>query len=198
MSADIRQSRTCKDVSESGTSYLAAIVDALSAPSLPPVQSWQPSVTRDIDMRIARNGDWFHEGSRIDRSRMVRLFSTVLRKDGDETYLVTPQERLRIEVEDAPFTAVLLEQREESGQPALVFTTNLGDTVVAGEAHPIQVRYQTPDSEPAPYVLVRDRLQALISRAVFLQLAELAQEQDGRLGVTSCHNFMPLDHAGDE
>lgn len=180
-------------MSASGSSYLTAIVDALSTRALPPVNTWQPDVTRDIDMRIARNGDWFYEGSRIDRSRMVKLFSTVLRKDGDDTYLVTPQERLRIDVEDAPFTAVLLERRLQDKVPTLVFTTNLGESVVADEQHPIQVHYQQPDAEPAPYVLVRDRLQALISRAVFLELAELAEERDGRLGVMSCGCFMPLD-----
>ncbi len=180
-------------MSDSGSSYLTAIVDALSTRALPPVNTWQPELTRDIDMRIARNGDWFYEGSRIDRSRMVKLFSTVLRKDGDDIYLVTPQERLRIAVEDAPFTAVLLERRLQDDEPALVFTTNLGESVVADEQHPIQVHYQQPDAEPAPYVLVRDRLQALISRAVFLELAELAEERDGRLGVMSCGCFMPLD-----
>lgn len=150
-------------------------------------------------MRIARNGDWFHEGSRIDRSRMVRLFSTVLRKDGDDTYLVTPQERLLIEVEDAPFTAVLLEQQhDEQGVPGLVFTTNLGETVLADEQHPIVVRYTTPDGEPSPYVRVRGRLQALISRAVFMELADLAIEQDGRLGVVSRGYFMPLDSPGND
>ncbi|MGQ7844930.1 DUF1285 domain-containing protein [Granulosicoccus sp. 3-233] len=185
-------------MSESGMSYLTAIVDALSTRSLPPVNSWQPDITRDIDMRIARNGDWFYEGSRIDRSRMVRLFSSVLRMDGDDTYLVTPQERLRIVVEDAPFTAVLVERRREATSPELVFTTNLGEQVVADEQHPIQVRYERPDDEPAPYVLVRDRLQALISRAVFLELATMAEERDGRLGVLSCGCFMPLDAAADE
>lgn len=185
-------------MSDTGSSYLASIVDALSAPAMPPVNSWQPTVTRDVDMRIARNGDWFYQGSRIDRSRMVRLFASVLRKDGDDIYLVTPQERLRIEVEDAPFTAVLLETRREEGVQTLVLTTNLGDTVVADEQHPIEVLYHRPDGEPSPYVRVRDRLQALISRTVFLELAELAEERDGRLGVMSSGCFMPLDDADSE
>ncbi len=176
-------------------SYLTGISEAVSGKALPPVNSWQPDVTRDIDMRIARNGDWFHEGSRIDRPRMVRLFSTVLRKDGNDTYLVTPQERLRITVEDAPFTAVLMSQSTQGGVQRLEFTTNLGEQVLADEQHPIRVHYRQADGEPSPYVRVRDRLQALISRGVFLELAELAEEREGRLGVMSSGCFMPLDDA---
>ena len=86
----------------SDLSYLTSIADVISQRSLPPVDSWQPEVTRDIDIRIARNGDWFHEGSKIERARMVKLFSTILRVDDDATCLVTPHERLRIVVEDAP------------------------------------------------------------------------------------------------
>ena len=176
----------------SDLSYLISIVDATSQSSLPPVTSWQPGVTRDIDIRIARNGDWFHEGSRIDRARMVRLFSTILRVDDDAPCLVTPQERLRIVVEDAPFTAVLMEQQGVQEAQTLTFVTNVGDRVTAGAQHPITVRYETPDGEPSPYVLVRDRLTALISRTVFYQLAELAEERDGVSGVMSRGCFMPL------
>lgn len=186
-------------MSDAEASQLSAIAHAVSDASLPPVESWHPAVTRTIDMRIARNGDWFHEGSRIQRSRMVRLFSTVLRKDGDDMFLVTPQERLRIRVDDAPFTAVLLERRvDEHGLSVLAFTTNVGDTVLADEQHPIRVYYESNESEPAPYVRVRSRLDALISRPVFLELAELAEERDGRLGVVSGGCFMPLDAVSDD
>lgn len=180
----------------SDLSYLISIIDAVSNKSLPPVNRWQPEVTRDFDMRIARNGDWFYEGSRIDRARMVRLFSTILRVDEDATCLVTPQERLRIVVEDAPFTAVLMELQEEQGTQTLIFTTNVGDRVIADAEHLITVRYATPAGEPSPYVLVRDRLTALISRTVFYQLAELAEERGGKLGVMSSGCFMPLSDAG--
>lgn len=180
----------------SDLSYLSSIADVASRSSLPPVTSWQPAVTRDIDIRIARNGDWFHEGSRIDRARMVRLFSTILRVDDDATCLVTPQERLRIVVEDAPFTAVLMEQQGSQETQVLTFVTNVGDRVVADAQHPITVHYETPDGEPSPYVLVRDRLQALISRSLFLELAALAVERDGVPGVMSSECFMPLAAAG--
>ena len=179
-------------MSMSDLSYLTSLVDAASPSSLPPVASWTPEVTRDIDIRIARNGDWFHEGSRIERARMVRLFSTILRVDDDATCLVTPQVRLRIVVEDAPFTAVLMEQQGVKEAQILTFVTNVGDRVTADAQHPITVRYETADSEPSPYVLVRDRLTALISRTVFYQLAELAEERDGIPGVVSSGCFMPL------
>lgn len=171
---------------------LEGIVEAISPQSLPPVQTWQPTITRTIDMRIARNGDWFYLGSRINRSRMVKLFSTVLRMDEGQIYLVTPQERLRIVVDDAPFTAVLVEQHESSDGNALLFTTNVGDQMIADEQHPITVDYAEPGGEPSPYVLVRNRLKALISRSVFYQLVEWSEEREGVVGVESKGCFMRL------
>ncbi len=160
---------------------------------LPPVEQWQPERVGDIDIRILRNGDWLYQGSHIQRKRMVRLFSTVLRMDDDlQTYLVTPHEKLRIQVDDAPFTAVLLAQLEHAGVQQLIFTTNLGDQVIADQEHLITVHYAEPDGEPAPYILVRGRLQALISRSVFYQLVDYGFEQDGWFGVASQGCFMPL------
>ena len=172
-------------------SRLLSIFDAISGQSLPPVHAWQPANTCSIDIRIIRNGDWFYQGSLIERPRMVKLFSTVLRVDDDgHTYLVTPQERLKITVEDAPFTAVLLEQHGLPQAKTLVFTTNVGDQVIADKRHPISVKYDEPGGEPSPYVLVRDRLQALISRAVYYELADLAEERDGVIGLESRGFFM--------
>ena len=177
---------------------LERIADALSLKSLPPVNDWHPRTTRDIDIRIARNGDWFYQDSLIERTRMVKLFSTVLRVDDDGcTYLVTPQERLRIRVDDAPFTAVLVERHGAPDANTLVFTTNVGDTVIADAQHPIEVEYTEPDGEPSPYVIVRERLRALINRPVFYQLAEWAEEHDGVIGVVSAGSFMPLSSSAD-
>ncbi len=181
----------------SSDSALQIISDAIANQSRPPVQDWQPAHTRDSDIRIARNGDWYYRESRIDRLRMVKLFSSVLRVDDGQMYLVTPQERLSIDVEDAPFTAVLLEQHTAQNNCALVFTTNIGDRVIADKDHPITVRYAEPGGEPTPYVLVRDQLQALISRPVYYQLADLMHERDGVLGVESCGEFMPLSESYD-
>ena len=184
---------------------LAALHDAISERALPPVHEWRPTETRDLDLRIARDGQWYHEGRPIRRERMVRLFSTVLRVDEDEatgrteTFLVTPQVRLRITVDDAPFTAVALERHGAPEAPALAFTTNVGERVVADAEHPITVEYADPGADPRPYVLVRDRLRALISRSVFIELADHVEEgADGTLGVVSRGTFMPLGPAADD
>lgn len=177
---------------------LQKIMDDISVHSLPPVHDWQPENTRDVDIRIMRNGDWFYQGSRIERSRMVKLFSTVLRvDDDDQTYLVTPQERLRIVVEDAPFTAVLVEQHGAPEATTLVFTTNIGEKVIADAEHRIHVEYKVAGGEPSPYIMVRDKLRALISRSVFYQLADWATSRDGIIGIESSSVFMPLSDPED-
>lgn len=175
---------------------LSAIADIVSQRRLPPVSQWQPTRTGDIDIRIARDGSWYYRGTRIERPALVRLFSTVLRCDEQgDTWLVTPVEKLRIVVEDAPFTAVLLDVAQEGGQATLSFTTNVGDIVTADAEHPVTVNYAHAGAEPAPYVRVRDRLRALISRSVFIELGTLAVVEAGRAGVYSNGCFMPLDEA---
>lgn len=177
---------------------LAGILDDISARTLPPVHAWRPERSDRIDIRIARDGSWYHEGGRIRRERMVRLFSTVLRVEDGRTWLVTPQVRLEIAVEDAPFVAVAMERHGAPDEPALVFTTNVGDRVVADAAHPITVRYDEPGGEPSPYVEVRDGLLALLNRATFMELAQFAEERDGVLGVVSRGAFMELGPADED
>lgn len=143
---------------------------------LPPVHRWQPDHQADIDIRIARDGRWYHEGSVIRREAMVRVFSTILRREGDDYFLVTPAEKLRIVVEDAPFVAVALEQVVDRGVAKLVFTTNVGATVVADARHPLRVETDPATGEPSPYLRVRDNLEALLGRNVFYQLVELAEQ----------------------
>ena len=148
---------------------------------LPPVHLWHPAHVGDIDIVIRANGEWLHEGRVIGRPALVRLFSTVLRKDPDGICLVTPVEKLRIGVEDAPFVAVAVERRGE----ALVFTTNVGDEVAADADHPIRVETEAASGEPRPYLHVRAGLDALIARPVFYELVEMADEEDGRLTIAS-------------
>jgi len=173
---------------------LHEVLSAEGARALPPVRDWHPKRTDDIAIRITADGQWFHEGRPIRRERMTRLFSTVLRVDDDgETYLVTPEVRLRITVDDAPFTAVALDRHGAPDAPALAFTTNVGERVVADAEHPIVVEYADPDADPRPYLIVRDRLRALISRAVFMELAEHVEERsNGTMGVVSRGTFMPM------
>jgi hypothetical protein len=143
---------------------------------------------------IKRSGLWFHEGTPIGREALVRLFSTVLRKDPDGIYLVTPVEKMKITVEDAPFVAVRVDQVGET----LKFLTNVGDEVEAGPDHAIRVAMD-PGGEPHPYLHVRRGLEALIARPVFYELVELAEERetaDGpQLGVNSNGAWFPVGPA---
>jgi hypothetical protein len=151
---------------------------------LPPVETWNPTHCGEAGFEILRDGTWMHEGTRITREALVRLFSTILRKDADdETYLVTPVEKIRVHVADAPFLAVRADRAGEGGEQTLVFTTNVGDVVQAGPDNPIRVSYA--GDEPRPYVLVRGRLEARILRAPFYEMVEWAEMRDGKLGVWS-------------
>lgn len=153
--------------------------DSAAGRGLPPVEKWHPAHCGDIDIRIARDGTWFHEGTPVGRRELVRLFSTILRKDGDDYVLVTPAEKMRIVVEDAPFLAVLLRTEGEGRNRKLIFTTNVGDETVAGADNPIRVEIDPVTREPSPYVHVRRGLEAKIARAVYYQLAELATPGEG-------------------
>ena len=161
---------------------------------LPPVHLWNPEHQGEIDMRIARDGTWYYMGTPIQRKPMVRLFSTVLRREGDEYFLVTPAEKLSIQVDDAPFVAVLLEVEGEGRAQNLLVTTNTEDHVFVDAEHPLRV--ESRDGEPAPYVLVRDTMEALVSRNVFYQLVALAEQRstngDTELGVWSAGEFFSL------
>ncbi|WP_440466639.1 DUF1285 domain-containing protein [Pseudomonas sp. YH-1] len=175
---------------------LLAQIPASKDKGLPPVHLWNPDCCGDIDMRIARDGTWYYLGTPIGRKPMVRLFSTIIRRDGDDYFLVTPVEKCGITVDDAPFVAVTLVVEGEGEEQVLRFTTNVEDEVVADAAHPIRVDLDPQTQEPSPYVLVRVNLGALIHRNVFYQLVELAvpREIDGVdwLGVWSSGEFFPI------
>lgn len=160
-----------------------ALLDAAGGRHLPPVHAWHPERVGDIDIRLAADGRWFHEGAEIRRERLVALFSTVLRLDDDGYCLVTPAEKLRIVVEDAPFLAIDLESDGAGGARRLIFTTNVGDHVLADSAHPIEVEER--GGEPRPYVTVRDGLRARLTRSVFYRLVELGTPAGGELEVWS-------------
>jgi hypothetical protein len=145
---------------------------------LPPVHLWHPAHCGEIDIRIAKSGLWFHEGSPIGREALVRLFSTVLRKDPDGFHLVTPVEKLKITVEDAPFLAVRVDRVETDTGPVLRFLTNVGDEVEAGPEHILRVETDPETGEPAPYLHVRRGLEARLRRPVFYELVEMAQARE--------------------
>lgn len=152
-------------------------------------RGWNPDCEGEIDIRIAADGGWHHAGRPFQRDALVRLFAGVLRREGDRYFLVTPAEKLRIEVEDAPFVATLVERIDEAGQQAIVFTTNLGERIVLDPAHALRVEIDPDSGEPRPYVHLRDGLEALISRSAFYDLVNFAEptERDGArfLSVTS-------------
>jgi len=174
----------------------AEIAHRIAGGKLPPVQAWKPEHCGEIEIRIARDGAWYHEGRPIPRERMVKLFASILRRDGDVYYLVTPVEKLAIEVEDAPFVAVEMTVHGSDQEQVLVFRTNVDDQVMAGPEHPLRIEIKPGSDEPSPYIHVRDRLEALIARPVFYDLVELAVERrlDGVpwLGVLSAGAFFPI------
>ncbi|MCP4186880.1 MAG: DUF1285 domain-containing protein [Gammaproteobacteria bacterium] len=145
-------------------------------------KQWRPTQTGSIDIRIAADGQWFHEGRVFQRQSLVKLFARVLCKQGEEYFLLTPNEKLKIQVDDAPFVATLVERR----QSALVFTTNLGEHIIVDHKHPLRLEIETQTQIPRPYVHCRDGLDALISRSAFFDLANLAEEheRDGKLYLT--------------
>ncbi|MCA8902868.1 MAG: DUF1285 domain-containing protein [Hyphomonas sp.] len=168
---------------------------------LPPVHLWNPSNCGDIDMEIRADGSWWHEGGRINRERLVKLFSRILRKDEDgKTYLVTPYEKVIVHVEDAPFQAVRVDRSGKPGpDQTLVFLTNLDDVTLAGPGAPIRVETDPETGEPSPYVLVRGRLEAKLTRAAFYDLVEMAEpapDDPDMLGVWSQGAFFPIGPAG--
>lgn len=165
--------------------------------STPPVDRWDPPCCGDMDLTICRNGDWVHEGRKIERQELVELFASILKREGEQYYLVTPVEKWRIVVEDAPLHVVSVERERRQQQTALVFRTATGDTVVAGPDNPIAVTTCANTGEPRPYLLVRRNLSGLLSRPVFYQLADWSEQRhaDGRAcyGVASLGRFFPLE-----
>lgn len=172
---------------------LAEIARLAEENRLPPVESWNPEHCGDSEMRIARDGTWFHQGSPIGRAAMVRLFSTILRRESDGRFvLVTPVEKLDIGVEDAPFTAVEMKVEGEAKAMALGFRLNTGDLVTAGPEHPL--RFEEREDGPRPYLHVRGGLEALIARPVYYELAGIALANNGAPhGVWSNGAFFALE-----
>lgn len=169
---------------------------ARTGKDLPPVHLWNPPFCGDLDMQIKRDGTWIHEGGTINRPEMVRLFSSILKKEGDKYFLVTPVEKVGITVEDAPFVAVDLDVFDSDGAQVLVFTTQVGDEVEANAEHPIRFEQSETCDQPAVYLMVRAGLEARLDRKSFYRLIDLGVEQEhegaSMFGVTSGDTFFPL------
>tara|TARA_B110000014_G_scaffold203036_1_gene153027 strand:+ start:602 stop:1186 length:585 start_codon:yes stop_codon:yes gene_type:complete len=144
---------------------------------IPPVEKWNPPFCGDIDMHILRNGKWTYMGSEIKRPAMIKLFSNIIRLDDDgHYYLVTPVEKVRIKVDDVPFVAVSMNKTEDEGINCLSFMTNVQDEVMLSKENPIEIVINDND-EPSPYIIVRKNLKALISRSVYYDLINMAEEE---------------------
>ena len=179
---------------------LQGLMDAVPERRPAPVESWDPPYCGDIGLKIRCDGSWAYRDSPIGRPALVKLFAGVLRKDADgRTYLVTPAEKVDVEVEDAPVLAVDMQAEGADRQQQLVFRTNVDDVVVCGAEHPLRFAEQQPGGGLKPYLLVRGRLEALLTRALVHDLVALAVEQSaehGRVpGVWSGGVFFPLQPA---
>lgn len=188
-------------MSDSLGCFAASIkMDSLAQPGyLPPVEKWHPPLSGDIDIRIDSDGIWYHEGIAFQRLDLAQLFASILVREGDEYFLVSPMEKWRIQVDDVPFVFILLDV-EASGQreQILRFRSQLGDEVVADAAHPISLHPFGADAQLLPYLNVRRNLAGRVSRNVFYQLVDFAEPRpsaDGPpvMGVVSDGQFFPLE-----
>lgn len=150
---------------------------------LPPVEKWHPAHVGAIDIRIARDGTWYHEGRPIQRQPLVDLFATILRREDNAYYLVTPGEKLAITVEDVPFLGVRIAREGEGRAQRLMLSTNVGDHVLIDAGHPVRMRVR--DGQATPYVEVRAGLEARLVRSVFYELVELGEDVAGEWVVYS-------------
>ena len=179
---------------------LAASLSAVPKRGLPPVHLWNPPYCGEMDMRIARDGTWFHEGTPIGRAGLVKLFSSILKREGDQFFLVTPVEKVGITVEDAPMVAVDFDVDGVGADQVLTFQTKTEDVVVAGPDHPIRV-VRDASGEPSPYVLVRANLEALIDRKSFYRMVDLGTHDDvggtSWFGIRSSGAFFPIIPSAD-
>ena len=176
---DRKQQSSATLVAARDTGGLEALISraARAGKSAAPVERWNPPFCGDLDMEIRADGTWFYMGTPIGRAPLVRLFSTVLRKDADgRTYLVTPVEKVGIRVADAPFVAVEMDVSGEGDGQALTFRTNVGDVVEAGPEHPLRFVDEADTDGLKPYLHVRGRLEALVARPVMYELVNAGEE----------------------
>ncbi|HCM99112.1 MAG TPA: DUF1285 domain-containing protein [Rhodobacter sp.] len=161
-----------------------------------PVHLWNPPFCGDIDMRIAQDGTWFYQGSPIGRAGMVKLFSSILKREDNKFFLVTPVEKVGITVEDAPFIAIDLHVTGACQNQELTFETHVGDRVTASAAHQIRISYDPTTKEPRPYVMVRAGLEARIDRKTYYRMAEkgqiVAHQGQDWFGIWSSGQFFAL------
>lgn len=180
---------------------LAASAKAAGAKGPPPVHLWNPPFCGDLDIRIARDGTWFYLGTPIGRAPLVKLFSSILKREGDRYFLVTPVEKVGIRVDDAPLLAVDFEVTGTGRDQAVTFTTRTEDSVTLGPGHALRVLRDPATGEPSPYIHVRAGLEALVDRKSFYRLVDLCvhEAHEGRdwFGLWSSGCFFPVIPSSD-
>ncbi len=188
-------------MAKAGQGGLEAIAAGLPRENkgLPPVERWNPPFCGDIDMRIAADGTWFYQGTPIGRPALVKLFASVLKREGDKYFLVTPVEKVGIVVDDAPFLAVEMKSLTGDAGHILQFRTNVDDWVTAGSGHALRFEQQLGNGGLKPYLHVRRELWAKVTRALFYDLVALGEERDiggkAMFGVSSQGEFFAMAEA---
>lgn len=185
-------------ISTGGLDGLATAARTVGTKGLPPVHLWNPDFCGDIDMRIARDGTWFYLGTPIGRPALVRLFSTILKREGDKHFLVTPVEKVGIKVDDAPFMAVEMQKDGEGESQRLHFRTNVDDWVECDGEHELRFK-EAEDGGLTPYLHVRRDLWAKVTRPIYYDIVELGEERhyngQDMFGVSSGGVFFPMANA---
>ena len=184
------------DFSKKPLQRIETSMNKIKVRSEAPVDSWNPNFCGDLDIRIAKDGSWFYEGSKINRINLVKLFSSILRKEGEKYFLVTPMEKIGITVDVAPFVANSLDLLGKARAQKLSFTTNVGETFSLNYDHPIRIEYKPQTNEPIPFVVVKRNLEALIDRKSFYRLINLGSVENYKgkkwFGVWSNNCFFPV------
>jgi len=184
------------DFSKKPLQRIETSMNKIKVRSEAPVDSWNPNFCGDLDIRIAKDGSWFYEGSKINRINLVKLFSSILKKEGEKYFLVTPMEKIGITVDAAPFVANSLDFLGKARAQKLSFTTNVGETFSLNYDHPIRIEYKPQTNEPIPYVVVKRNLEALIDRKSFYRLINLGSVENYKgekwFGVWSNNCFFPV------
>ena len=175
---------------------IASVARQLTKKGPPPVHLWDPPFCGDLDMRIARDGTWYYLGTPIGRFELVKLFSSIIRKDEDKYYLVTPAEKVGIKVDDAPFVAVDFVTIGKGSNQTLTFETQVGDKVQLNKENSLRVLIDKNSGEPKPYIHIRSGLEALIDRKSFYRLIEICSTNTNNkeewFGLWSNKNFFPI------
>ena len=182
-----------------GLDAIAGAVDEVAAKGAPPVHLWNPPFCGDLDMRIAADGTWYYLKTPIGRPALVKLFASVLKREGDKYYLVTPVEKCGIVVEDAPFLAVELKIEKLASRRILHFRTNVDDWVTCGAQHALRFEPEPGTGGLKPYLHVRSNLWAKVTRALLYDLVEVGEERDvggqRMFGIASGGEFFAMQSA---